>query len=197
MYTEAASVDARPRIPRGHVDQVTQIPERVVDDFLQIYRDAFAPLEIRSPARQSLSDEEFRHEMADPSVLKFVAIDGRDEIVGMSIVATDLSTVPWISVPYFEHRYPEHVAEGRIYYFGALLVRPELQGGPWAKFLLDHLFGFLADRRAVGAFDCCGFNVDVVGLPDLIERAGHRVTRFQLEHLDRQDYFAVVVEGRR
>lgn len=197
MQTPIAAAAARPHLPRGHIDLATDIPQDVVDDFLQIYRDAFAPLEVRSPARQALSDDEFRHEMVDPSVLKFVAIDADGEIVGLSLVATDLATVPWISVPFYEARYPEHVAEGRLFYFGALLVRPERQGGPWATFLLDHLFGFLADRRAIGAFDCCGFNVDVVGLPDLIERSGHRVTRFQLEHLDRQDYFAAVVEGHR
>jgi ribosomal protein S18 acetylase RimI-like enzyme len=197
MSSQSTLPDARPRRPRGHVDVVTQVPDQVVEDFLVIYREAFAPLEVRSPARQSLTDDEFRHELADPSVLKFVAIDGDGEIVGLSLVASDLATVPWISVPYYEARYPQHLAEGRLFYFGALLVRPERQGGPWAKFLLDHLFGFLAERRAVGAFDCCGFNVDVVGLPDLIERSGHRVARFHLEHLDRQQYFAVVVEGAR
>ncbi len=82
MSTQQVLPAARPRRPRGHVDVVTQVPDRVVDDFLEIYREAFAPLEVRSPARQSLTDDEFRHEMADPSVLKFVAIDGDARTLG-------------------------------------------------------------------------------------------------------------------
>lgn len=197
MSSQTLLPDARPRRPRGHVDVVTAVPDQIVEDFLAVYREAFADLDVRSPARQSLTDDEFRHEMADPSVLKFVARNGDGDIVGMSIVASDLATVPWISVPYFQARFPEHMATGRLFYFGALLVRPERQGGPWAKFLLDHLFHFLAEREAIGAFDCCGYNVDVVGLPELIARAGHRIARFQLEPLDRQEYHAVVVEGLR
>ncbi|MCU1484856.1 MAG: hypothetical protein JWN67_1602 [Actinomycetia bacterium] len=195
MTSPTAPLEARPVQPHGRTAVLTEVPDDVVEDFLQIYRDAFAPLEVRSPARQSHTDEEFRHEMADPSVLKFVALDRNDEIIGLSLVATDLSTVPWISVPYYQARFPDHVAEGRLFYFGAMLVRPDRQGGPWAKFVLDHIFTFLAERQGIGAFDCCGFNVDVVGLPDLIERAGHRIARFDLTHLDRQDYYALIVEG--
>jgi hypothetical protein len=192
MTTPTAPLDAR---PRGRTAVLTEVPEDVVEDFLQIYRDAFAPLAVRSAARQSHTDEEFRHEMHDPSVLKFVALDGNDEIVGLSLVATDISTVPWISVPYYRERFPEHLAEGRLFYFGAMLVRPDRQGGPWAKFVLDHIFNFLAERSAIGAFDCSQFNSEVIGLPNLIERAGHRIARFELAHLDRQDYFALIVEG--
>jgi ribosomal protein S18 acetylase RimI-like enzyme len=195
MTSPTAPLEARPARPLGRTAILTEVSDDVVEDFLQIYRDAFAPLEARSPARQSLTDEEFRHQMADPSVLKFVAFDRTDEIIGLALVASDLSTVPWISVPYYQERFPEHMAEGRLFYFGALLVRPDRQGGPWAKFLLDHLFAFFAEHRAIGAFDCCGFTVDVTGLPDLIERAGHRVARFELTQLDRQDYYAAIVEG--
>ncbi|MCU1353235.1 MAG: hypothetical protein JWM05_2444 [Acidimicrobiales bacterium] len=195
MSNHIAPPDARPARPNGHVDVVTAIPEDVAEDFLVIYREAFAPLETRSPARQALSDEEFRHEMADPKVLKFVALDAEESIVALALASADLTTVPWISIPYYAARYPDHVANGTLYYFGALLVRPERQGGPWATFLLDHLFRYVAEHQGIGAFDCCGFNVDVVGYPALVERAGQQSTEFHIEHLDRQEYYAVMVEG--
>jgi hypothetical protein len=195
MSNQIASLDARPQRPRGRVETITDVPEQIVEDFLVIYREAFAPLEVRSPARQSLSDDEFRHEMLDPTVLKFVALDSNDEIVALSLAATDLATVPWISLPYYEARYPEHVANKTLFYFGALLVRPERQGGPWATFLLDHLFRYVAEAGGIGAYDCCGFNIDVVGYPKLVERAGQQSTVFHTEFLDRQEYYAVMVEG--
>lgn len=195
MSHQVTTPDARTQRPRGCVETVTDVPDQVVEDFLEIYRAAFAPLEVRAPARQSLTDDEFRHEMADPSVLKFVALDGDGEIVALALASSDLATVPWISIPYYEARYPEHVANGTLYYFGALLVRPERQGGPWATFLLDHLFRYVAEHEGIGAFDCCGFNVDVVGYPALVERAGQQSTRFHIEKLDRQEYYGVIVEG--
>jgi ribosomal protein S18 acetylase RimI-like enzyme len=189
------SVD-QPAKPKGRVDILTEVPETIGEEFLEIYRAAFAPLKTKSPARQWLTDDEFRHEMSDSSVLKFVARAGdEDEIVAMALMSTDLEQVPWISVPYFQARYPEHFARGHIYYFGAMLVRPERQGGPWAKYLLDHIFYYIAERRGIGAFDCCSFNVDTVALPDLIVRASHRLIHLDLQTLDQQTYYAGVVGG--
>ena len=183
------------RKPRGRVDILHDVPRDVAEDFLAIYRAAFDPLKIKSPARQWLTDDEFLHEMTDPSVLKFVARSQDGEIVAMSLMSTDLNTVPWISVPYFEAKYPQHYAEGKVFYIGVLLVRPERQGGPWAKYLLDHMFNFFGEHRGVGCFDCCLFNVDVVGLPDLIARAAHPMIDVDWEILDRQTYYAGVCTG--
>ena len=190
MSVQVLSTAAHPRKPRGRVDILHDVPPDVAEEFLVIYRDAFEPLKAKSPARQWLSDEEFRHEMSDASVLKFVARAQDGEIVAMALMSTDLGTVPWISEPYFAAKYPEHYAAGNIFYIGAMLVRPDRQGGPWAKYLLDHMFHFFGERCAVGSFDCCQFNVDTVALPDLIARAAHPMIEVNWEILDRQTYYA-------
>ena len=190
-----APVSSSPR-PRGRVDLVAAVPAQVAEEFRVIYRAAFEPLMAKAPARQWLTDDEFMHDMEDPSVIKFVCrTQDDDEIVALGIMSTDLSTVPWISEPYYAARFPEHYERKAIYYFGAMLVRPERQGGPWAKYLMDHFFHFLAERQGIGAFDCCGFNTDTVNLPDLVSRVGHRVVQLDLETLDRQTYYAAVVGG--
>jgi ribosomal protein S18 acetylase RimI-like enzyme len=186
---------APPRKPRGRVEILHDVPLNVAEEFLTIYRDAFEPLKTKSPARQWLTDDEFRHEMSDPSVLKFVARAQDDEIVAMALMSTNLDTVPWISQPYFAAKYPEHYADGNIFYIGAMLVRPERQGGPWAKYLLDHIFHFFGERRGVGCFDCCSFNVETVALPDLIVRAGHSIIEMDLEILDQQTYYGGTCSG--
>lgn len=196
MSVQVLPPSAPPRKPRGRVDILHDVPADVAQDFLSIYRAAFDPLKTKSPARQWLTDEEFLDEMSDPAVLKFVARaqDG-DEIVAMSLMATDLSTVPWISEPYFAAKYPEHYGDGKIFYIGVLLVRPERQGGPWAKYLLDHMFHFFGEVHGIGCFDCCLFNVETVRLPELIERAAHPMIDVEWEVLDRQTYYAGVCSG--
>jgi GNAT superfamily N-acetyltransferase len=195
MSLQVVTPSTSPSKPKGRVDILDVVPIDVAEDFLELYRAAFEPLVTRSPARQWLTDEEFRHDMSDPSVLKFVGRSIQDEIVALAFMSTDLSTVPWISEPYFAHRYPEHYARGHVFYFGAMLVRPDRQGGPWAKYLLDHLFHYVAERRGIGCFDCCSFNVDTVALPELISRAGMRIARFDMELLDQQAYYATIVDG--
>jgi len=196
MPLQVLSSTPAPPKPKGRVEILHEVSPAVAEEFLVIYRAAFDPLKSKSPARQWLTDEEFLHEMADPSVLKFVArANESDDIVALACMSTDLSTVPWISEPYFEEQYPDHYARSAIFYFGAMLVRPERQGGPWAKYLLDHIFYYVAERRGIGAFDCCGFNVETVALPDLIVRASHRLIHLDLQTLDRQTYYAGVVEG--
>jgi hypothetical protein len=188
------AAESPPR-PKGRVDIVTSVSAEVTEEFLSLYRVAFDPIALLSPARQSLTDDEFRREMADPSVLKFVARDPNEAIIALACMATDLKTVPWISEPYFANRFPEHHARGAIFYFGAMLVRSDRQGGPWATYLLEHIAYYLAERDGIGCFDSCGFYVDTVGMPELVSRATHRLVRLDLQLLDRQEYYAGVVEG--
>jgi hypothetical protein len=180
-----------PKGPRARVEEMASVPEDLARTYLEVYRAAFAPLEAVAPARQSLTDDEFIEEMSDPSVVKFVMRDRDDEVVAMATMATDLHSVPWISVPYYANRFPDHMANGRLFYFLCLLVHPDRQRGPWSALLLRHLGRYLADRDAVAAFDCCGHNVGGgLDLPHLILRAQRGVVQVQPDELDQQRYFA-------
>ncbi|HEX8003681.1 MAG TPA: hypothetical protein VF519_13405 [Mycobacteriales bacterium] len=177
------------------VERMTAVPDELVEPFLDVYRAAFAPLATRAAARQSLTDDEFREEMRDARVAKLVAFDEHGEAGSMAIVATDLSLVPWISVPYYASRYPEHHARGAIFYVNAAVVRPDRQGGPWTRVVLEDLYRFCAEHRAVMAFDACGFNVDVIRLPEATARAAHRVAHVDVNELDVQRYYAYDMAG--
>ena len=167
----------------------------LAQDFLGAYREAFSPLERRSPARQALTDEEFLAAMADESVLKFVGWDRRDLPCAMAIMATDLSVVPWISLPYFAARFPHHYRRAAIYYFHAAFVRPESQGGPWARLLFEELAAMLAQEQAVAAFDCSSHTVETIKLPDMFARVSSRVGVLEPLELDRQHYYGYVFAG--
>jgi hypothetical protein len=169
---------------------VHTVASPVAEEFLDIYRSAFLPLERLAPARQSLTDDEFMMEMRDERVLKFVCNDGDQDTVALGFMAADLSVVPWISPPYFEARFPDHYARGAIYYFGSLLVRPDRQGGSWATMLLTEMSKRVMANSAIAAFDCCAYNVNVLRLPELIATVGQRLGRVETVELDSQQYFA-------
>jgi len=192
--TAVARPPARAAAPT-EVVRLTHVPEDLAEQFLAVYSAAFAPLATLSAARQALTDDEFRAEMSDDRVTKFVAFDQDGEAGSMAIVATDLSLVPWISVPYYATRFPEHYARGAIYYVNAVVVRPDRQGGPWSKVVLEELYRFVAENRAVMAFDCCGYNVEVVKLVETTTRASHRIAHVETAELDQQRYYAFDMAG--
>ena len=182
------------RVP-VRVERLTAVSDELTEEFLAIYQGAFAPLATRSAARQALTDDEFRDEMSHASVTKIVAYDAQGEAGAMAIVATDLSLVPWISVPYYATRFPREFARHAIFYVNAVVVRPERQGGPWAKAVLEELYRYVAENHAVMAFDCCGYNVDVVKLVDATTRSSHRIAHVETHELDQQRYYAFDMTG--
>ena len=184
------------RLRVGTVEERRTVPGRLAHVFLALYREAFDPLAPLSPARQALTDEEFLAAMNDESVVKFVGWDRDEQPRAMAIMTTHLATVPWISVPYFESRFPDHYRRHAIYYFHALLVRSEDQGGPWARLLLEELIRMVARDRAVAAFDSCSHTVEVARLPEMITRLGNRLCVVDPIELDRQHYYGYVFEER-
>jgi len=189
-----ASILERVRV--GRVEQRTSVPSDLAQVFLGVYRDAFTPLEPLSPTRQALSDDEFLAAMTDESVVKFIGFDRADESCAMVMMATDLTRVPWISVPYYAAHFPEHHRRGAIYYVEALLVRARSQGGPWARLMLEELAAVMARDRAVAAFDCCTYTVDVAKVPEMFARVSGRVCDIDPIELDRQHYYGYVFEER-
>lgn len=181
----------------ARVERLTAIPPDMVEEFLAAYRAAFQPLEVLAPARQALTDDEFRAEMVDDRVVKFVGRDGSGEAIALAFMAADLSVMPWVSVPYYQKRFPEQFARNAIFYVGALLVRPDRQGGPWVKFVVEDVLRYVAERRGIVAYDCCGFNADVVKLPETIARTAHRIAFAETSELDSQHYYAYDMAGLR
>ncbi len=176
--------------------------ETVVDDetaerFLALYRASFEPLEAVAAARQSHTDDEFRDEMREPSVLKFIGWDRRERPVAMVVIHTDLDTVPWASPAFWRRRYPEQAARGAIFYFGALLVSPDVRGGPWAHRMLSETVRYTARNHAVAAFDCCQHNVEEVQLPRMIADVANALSYVDTERVDEQVYYAYVTHGLR
>jgi GNAT superfamily N-acetyltransferase len=176
-----------------HVTQEVAIGPDVAARYWRLYDEAFAPLRLVSPHRQNLFEDEFHEEMNDERIIKFVLWDG-DEAVGMALVATDVSAVPWVSAEYFAHRYPAHFADGRIYYFGALLMAPEHQRDGSLQRLTAELVNFVLSNDGMVAFDCAGMNQRVV--PRFTRAAlEQQAAKLEGEELDAQHYHAFMPSG--
>ncbi len=186
-------VSSRPN-DRGRVDTLSTIDDGMKEQFLAIYRAAFAPLEELAPARQGLTDEEFNAQMDDETVLKIVGYNVGDEPVALTFMSPNLASVPWISPRYFQVRFPEHTARNAVFYFGALLVREPERAGPWAVLVLEEAARHITRAGGVAVFDCCAHNVDRK-VPELIARITRRISVLETEELEPQRYFAYTLHG--
>lgn len=167
-----------------------EIDDDTAESFLEIYQDSFAPLAKLAAARQSLTDHEFRTEMADPGVLKFLGWDKDGAACAMAFMANDLKAVPWISPAYFAERFPEHHDRNAIYYYQAMLVRPDHRGTDIIGHMLDAVIRKVAQNEAIAVIDCCRFNVEVVDFPGMVSSVANGITRFDEWEIDSQHYYA-------
>ncbi len=92
-----------------------------------IYRGAFERLNQRTPIHHgAFSVAQFEAILLDPDFTKFLVYVG-DELVGATLLTNELGKIPWVNAGYFERRYPERYAAGRIHFLPAVVIDPRHQ----------------------------------------------------------------------
>ena len=177
------------------VKQEGFIDDETAEAMLVTYIQAFAPLKILSATKQTLEDEDFRTLLQIADVIKIVARNSADKVVGFAMMTTELKLIPWISPEYYEHRYPEQYRAGRLFYVPCFLVHPDHQRSMWPAAICRELALIAGPVHGIVLMDCCAYNDDVVGLPLLLERVAGRYTNHTTEQLDSQRYFAFHQDG--
>lgn len=172
----------------------TRLDHETSESFRRVYRAGFDPIAPLAAGRQSLTDEEFRAEMVDPAVLKFLGRDVDGQAVALLTASTDLSHMAWLSPAFYEQRFPDHAARRAIFYVGSLVVHPEAGGRSWMRRLTAEMSRYANDRSGIVAFDCCQHNIDS-GFPQHLEWIAQKVGHAELQVIDTQEYYAYVFPG--
>jgi len=163
--------------------------------FWPVYEESFGPLRIRAAARQVLTEEEFAAELEDTRVWKYVALDGEGRLAGLTTVADDISTMPWISPEYYQHHYPDEWSRRALFYSGISLVRPDMRRRP----VFSHMGICVAQRvaaaRGILAYDMCGYNSADRLLARASEQILNRVAPFEVQAVDVQTYYVAKAIG--
>ncbi len=180
---------------RVEVGVETRIDRPTAERYHRLYRATFSDLATRAVARQLLHEEEFMEEMLDERVMKYVARDEAGELVGLSTLTRDLTTVPWISPDYFAHHYPEHTARDAVFYLGFTLVEHRRRQAQVFQAMIETIVELLVAERAVCGYDLCAFNDATLGLGGSIERLLHRNADVVVRGIDTQTYYAAAFSG--
>lgn len=165
------------------------------DSFWPVYEESFGPLRVLAAARQVLTEEEFSAELEDPRVWKYVALDTDGHVAGLTTVADDISTMPWISPEYYQHHYPNEWARGALFYSGVSLVRPDMRRYPVFSRMVTCLAQRVAAAQGILAYDMCGYNVESRSMAKASEQILNRVADFEVRAVDIQTYYVARTVG--
>jgi hypothetical protein len=142
-------------------------------------------------ARQVLAEEEFRQQMVDDAVTKYVAWTLDGEPVGLCTMTNDLATVPWISPEYFAARYPDHWDRGAVWYYGFTLAHPSQRHSRFLDQMVAISVVEPLAQGAICAWDMCAFNVEELGFGARLCNAFQRTTGRQPNQADAQNYYTI------
>lgn len=162
--------------------------------YYELYRATFGELDAYAVARQVLTEDEFLAEMLDPRVDKYLVWDDEDQVIGMTTLTQDLSTVPWINPEYFKHHFPEQYTRETVFYLGFTLVHPEHRGEGIFQSMVDYMAQRVLSEDGVFAWDLCLVN-DERGLGGTGARVMNKVANVTIHPIDRQTYYAATVHG--
>ena len=171
----------------------TEVDPRVTTDLYALFETAFAHLEQLAAARHLLHEEEFRNEIEDRRILKYIAWGPDGAPIGLCTVTSDLGAVPWVSPGFYAHRFPEHHARGAIQYVGVMMVHPSARGAGAFREIARQIAAAAAEVGAVLAWDLCESNQSA-GLHRLFSSMLRSMTDATVAEVDRQVYFGAVVE---
>jgi hypothetical protein len=184
--------------PRQRGDTRITVESVIAEDditrFYQLYLEAFGPLRTRAVARHVLHEDEFREEMVEPRIDKYVTWDADGRAIAMATLTHHLETVPWISPEYFAHHYPEATARDVVFYLGFILVEPVRQRGRVMTEITRAVVERVTEARGVCGYDLCALNSRTARLSDVVVAVSQDLSPVEIEVLDTQTYYCGVPE---
>lgn len=167
--------------------------QRVRDELWALYDLAYSKIAEEDITRELLFRTEFDEVMADSTYRTTVVRDDGGSPVAMSVIATDIGVTRYLSRPYFERRYPERLASGRVHYVMWAVVHPEHQASRAVFDLIRSGLEPEAEEGTLLVFDLPESNQpnEKGGGAELIYRAAKSFAEVELESFGMSRYYAL------
>jgi len=172
------------------VDQITD--GQLHEDAWNLYLEAFEELNALAAQRHLMYRSEFDEVMQDTRIDKYLAIDENDgRLVGISCYTNNLSAIPLIAPQYFERRWPEHYAAGRIWYIVFVAVSPQAQGREAFAQMSEQMYLVAATQNGMVGLDLCSYNDEVRHMSRVFRLLIGRLcnNNMKFERVDQQSFW--------
>lgn len=163
----------------------------IADQVWALYTAGYQRLVGRTVTHEMLYRDEFDAAVGNPSNRLWVLWDDRQP-VACTLLATDVGSTGYISREYFEQRYPEFVAEGRVRYLMWIVVHPSYVARGVLLRLAREALGLEAEEGSLLVFDSPEVNQpsDRGGSAELMARVVNATSNGStVEQIEVQRYF--------
>lgn len=154
----------------------------------ELYLEVFEPLATRAAQNHVMTRETFGKVCAEPAHIKLLAHNTAGELVGVATITNNLEAmdlITHISIPYFQHHWPEHYDRQAIWYVGFVGVRQYGDTRNAFRNLLLALHDRMNSNQGISVQDYCRYNVEVQQVARVTEmlfaRAGRDVRTVQVD----------------
>lgn len=179
------------------VKRVDVLDGDLLEPAWQLYTNAFTDLKELAANRHMMYRSEFNDVMADPRITKFLILDDAGVPAGMITWTAQLDAVPLIAPEFYAARWPEHFAQGRIFYILFFATAPTARK---TRAFIDgfaDLFSIAEPVDGLVALDICTFNEAEHHLPQNILKLLRRMSgdRSLAERSDTQSFWTFDMQG--
>lgn len=156
-----------------------------------LYEEAFDDLRSLAVQRHLMIRPEFDELMLDKRVSKYVVRDPeRNRVAALATMTNDLDAMHLISPDYFQRRWPDLYAAGRIWYVGFVAVDPDYQGTGAMTLLIQMMCRNVGGSSGLVCLDICEHETRQRLATAIEQLAGTFMPGVQRERLDAQVYWA-------
>ena len=201
MEIHRTSAETNPATVQYEV--AAQLQEEEAQQYWEIVEGGFQELNSRSLLKQDMTRDEFMHDMLNSDVLKFKAFTDEGPIALFTLHA-NLEDISWVNVSKVSD-FAETITspDGRSYYVGTIVVKPDAQGLGVGVNLMKYLADWYEQDaeetggKSIGFFD---HSDDNKGLPYLIKYATRtdsedpQTERFRIEPLGSHKWFTEEID---
>lgn len=158
------------------------------------YRETFAQINALAALRHLMTVDEFVEVMQDARIEKHLVTGQDGQILGLGVCTNYLEAWPLISPAYFERRWPEHYAQGAIWFVGFIGVRAGAHRATFRTILRGMQDG---EPDNIWVMDVCQVNekrIELAARHHLREINPQGIT---IQAIDRQTFLAMRFDGQR
>ncbi len=166
-----------------NVSVITTVEKADQAKLWDIIQPGFEDLNRRSFEKQDMTFEEFQHDMESSGVLKYIAKDGNNELVGCLTVHLGLEDINWLDTKLLENSQHQLDPTATPYYIGTIVVPIKLRGSRIAAHLIQGSFlHFESESQRTSKNSLCFFDCAEANYPNLanfIQRCGQPTSEFK------------------
>lgn len=174
--------------PPVHITHEVSITGATAELLWNAYDKNFQPLSSLAILQHHYSRDEVLAELANPRIAKIVGWE-LGLPVGLAMVTNSLDDVPQISPDFLRAKYPEHAANGTIFFGILVMVSPGRRGLTLFSRLSLELWQIPARAGGVLVYDVCDFNRVTFDAETLSQRIADNFPESSVTILDRQTWY--------